>query len=460
VINWLSRTLSPVMAAIGLGEGQVRRECLYWAAYLWRRLLIRTTLIAITGSVGKTTTKELVADILSKQAPTARSYGSQNNDWGGPPSISRIRPWHRFAVIEIGTHEPGIVRRLARMAKPDIAVVLAALHVHRRGFRTHEAVVAEKASLLRSLRRGGVAVLNADDPSVARMEAPRGVTVRRFGRILGSDCRVLETSAVFPGRLHMRVAMNGLELGIQTKLVGESWAPSVLAALLVTETAGITPADAIDSISRTEPYAGRLQPAVLPSGAVMIRDDHSGQFPTWPPALRVLEQAQATRRILVASDCSDTSRSHQDRMKYLGRQAARCSDLAVFLDARGDVACAAAVRDGMDKTLVHHIIDLQAAAEFLRRELRAGDVVLVKGRAGHHLALLYFALLGSVRCWTPCSQGRLCDACSKLGAGLEEVGGTGHLEKEGYLQVLRARPDGSTESAGWHPEHWEGAKRF
>jgi UDP-N-acetylmuramoyl-tripeptide--D-alanyl-D-alanine ligase len=249
------------------------------------------------------------------------------------------------------------------------------------------------------------------------IRVPEGVKVRTFGMSPAADCRASRIEAVWPDRLGMQVTMAGTACDVQTRLVGECWTPSVLAALLAAGAAGVPLDQAVETICQTEPHTARLEPVELPSGAIMLRDDKGSQAPTIEPALRVLEQARVSRRVLVVSDYSDSSHSHRDRMKYLGRDAARCADVAIFVDVRGDRARKAAISAGMPESDVHFFLNLEDAARFLSGELKKGDLVLLKGRIGHHLARLHHAQLGSVACWKAvCRKTSLCDQCPDLGA--------------------------------------------
>jgi UDP-N-acetylmuramoyl-tripeptide--D-alanyl-D-alanine ligase len=289
--------------------------------------------------------------------------------------------------------------------------------MHRQGFGSIGEVAAEKAILLQSLRPGGTAILNADDPHVMEMRVPEGVAVRSFGLTEGADCRASGVEAVWPDRLRMQVALAGREFGVKTRLVGECWTPSVQAALVAAHSCGVPVERAVEAVSQTEPFTARLEPVTLPSGAVMLRDDKGGQSPTMEPALRVLKRAKVKRRVLVASDYSDADAHERTRMKELGREAARCADMGVFVDMRGDRARKAAVSAGMPESNAHCFLNLEDCAEFLRGELREGDLVLLKGRISHHLARVYFAQFGSVACWKAvCRKTSMCDQCPDLGA--------------------------------------------
>jgi UDP-N-acetylmuramyl pentapeptide synthase len=307
------------------------------------------------------------------------------------------------------------VASLGRLVKPDVAVILAARLVHRKGFRTIEAVAAEKGALLGKLRRNGIAVLNGDDPLVDRMPAPRGVRVLRFGTAPEHDCRAAAAECRWPQRLTLEVAAGGKQVAVRTRLVGEMWTASVLAAITAAVACGTDLTEAADALASVEPALARMQPVTLPSGAVMLRDDKGAQVETLAPALRVLREADTERRVVVLGDISDSPRGHQDRMRLIGRLTAESADMAVFVDVRGDVARRIAIHHGLAAENAHHFVNARDAAEFLRGALRPGDLVLLKGRISQHLARIYLAQVGPVDCRkTLCSKQSMCDHCPEL----------------------------------------------
>jgi UDP-N-acetylmuramoyl-tripeptide--D-alanyl-D-alanine ligase len=159
-----------------------------------------------------------------------------------------------------------------------------------------------------------------------------------------------------------------------------------------------------------------MHPQILPNGAIMLRDDYNGSIDSFERAIDVLRDARVERRILVVSDCSDLRRKPHQRQQYFGKVASGASDLAVFVGERSGYAVRSAVANGMDQSCVHACFSLDDAAELLRRELRAGDLVLLRGRTQDHLARIYFQVIGSVDCkLIPCRKRCLCDECEELG---------------------------------------------
>lgn len=391
------------------------RQLLYRSAYVWRRLLFRTTFIAITGSVGKTTTKECVAAILSAHFATAKTLNNQNDSRGVPRTILRVRPWHRFAVVEIGTGRPGMIRRSARLVRPHIAIVLTVARTHSHVFKSLEDTAAEKAQLIEALSPEGWAILNADDPSVRSMAYGRRCRVKTFGRREGLDLWADEISSKWPARLTVRVHAESEAQRVRTNLVGEHWTNSVLAALLTASACGISLRVAAAEIERVKPFTARMQPVRLPNGATIIRDEKGGSLDTLRAALQVLATAETLRRVVVASDIHDLRKKTHVRFRELGRMAAQAADLAVFIGEHGGHAVKAAVASGMKPECALCFTDLHTVAFYLKSELRNGDLVLLRGRSTDHLSRIFFAQFGRIGCWkAECHKTIVCDLCEQL----------------------------------------------
>lgn len=404
-------------------------------AFLWRRLMFRTTFIAVSGSVGKTTTKELLAAILREHHSTNWSPGNWNlrKTGGIEQTILHTRPSHRFCIVETSTEKPGDMQAVARLLKPDVAMMLEVKRCHTNTFKTLEAIANEKAQLLRHLGRGGRAVINQDNPYVARMVSELRCKVTRFGAGEGVDLRLRHAESRWPNRLRMQIEVNGSVHDVATRLVGTHWAPAVMASLATATACGVPLQNAIASLGEVEPFWARMQPITLPdSGATILRDDWNGSIDTFEPAFKVMEEASAERKIVIFSDYTDSPTKLRSRASRLGKRAAELADMAVFVGDYADRSAAAATREGLDPENVHEFVTISATIEFLRSALRQGDLALLKGQGHHHLSRIYLGLLGDIGCTRPsCSKMILCDRCPELG-----------LEWRPDLRGLMAEPRG------------------
>lgn len=399
---------------------------LYALAYLWRRVLFRTTFIAITGSVGKTTAKECMAAILSTQFSTASTLNNQNDRYGVPRTMLRVRPWHRVAVIEMGTGRPGLIKRSAHLVRPHVAIVLTVARNHTTVFSSLAEIAAEKSSLLDAVLPSGLAILNADDSSVRLMASSRRCQVRTFGLSGEQDLWADEVSSAWPETLTLRVHTRSEVEWVRTKLVGRHWATSVLAGIAGALACGLSLKAAAAAVANVEPFPARMQPITLPNGATMLRDEFNGSYHTWQAAVTVLGDSRAARQVLVMSDVSDwhkkswTSMKTRDRSTELGRIASRVAEVAIFVGEHAHHAVKAAVTAGMHPDSVHGFTNLLTAAEHLKSELRHGDLVLLRGRTTDHLSRICFAQFGATGCWkTHCGKTIVCDHCDELRPGFD-----------------------------------------
>lgn len=387
-------------------------------AAAWRRLWRGPQVIAITGSVGKTTAKKCLAAILSTHFPiTVSDTANRGTRFELPRTLLRTRRRHRFVVAEVGILKPGIMWRSAWLLKPDIAVILGVRWQHSANFQSLDHIAAEKAKLLGGLRRGGLAVLNGEDPRVAAMANPARFRVSLFGTSPDSELWATGVAASWPGRLEFQVHTTEATLRVETHLVGRHWVPSVLAALAVARKCGVSLEDSIRALRDMEPTVARLEPCRLPSGATMLRDEYNGAMDTLLRALTVLEESSGVkRRVVVVGNTSDAAQTGPELAERVGREIARVSEMAVFIGEHAEESARAAVDAGMDPRHAHSLRYAEEVPSLLQRELQAGDLVLLKGMFSDHLSRLYFAQLGTVACWKKvCPKMTLCDDCPELG---------------------------------------------
>lgn len=384
-------------------------------AFLWRRLMFRTTFIAITGSVGKSSATASLGAILSADYPANWTPGGRNNRRALAETILRTRFHHRFVVIEVGTNAPGALRRAAWMISPHVVVMLGVQNVHTDAFPTIEEMAAEKAQLLSRLGKRGLAILNADDPRVLAMGARCRGRIRTFGTSPDAFMTASEVSSKWPRRLSVRVRCGEESVPVQTNFVGEQMLTSALAALTAAVCCGVPLARAAASLQTIQPVSGRMQPMQLPNGVTVLRNDHNATFPAMTAALAVMRDAAGCRRIVVAGDFLDSGMTHGGRYRHLGVEVARSADLGVFIGDRAGASVSAAVQSGMNRESARSFKTLPEAANFLRSELRPGDLVLVQGWIGRHLERVILSQIGTLSCWIErCNKLVQCEHCPEL----------------------------------------------
>ncbi len=386
-------------------------------AGLWRPVLRRPTFIALTGSCGKTTAKELLAYILAAQGPTACNDGTSNSTWETCRLILRSRPSHKYVVAEMGAGKWGPIEPSAKLFRPDIAIVLTVRLEHYSKFRTLENVAAEKQSLLKHVRPGGTVYLNADDPYVAAMSVPPGVKVVTFGCSPGADVRASEVVSAWPQRLRFKVSSPQGSGIIETQIVGQHMLTPALAAVAVGSGLGHA-FEEVAAAARAFPgVPGRMLPVRVPGGVTVIRDEFKSAPHSIAAAFDEIRRASARRKILVFGDMSDTTLSKRDRQRRIAREAVGIFDMLIFVGEHASYGATTAVRCGFTPERARAFTSVFACADFLRKELAGGDLVLLKGTFRDRMTRIVCLLAGSIRCDTRiCKRETLCDSCPKLGA--------------------------------------------
>ena len=245
-------------------------------ACLWRRLMFRTTVVAISGSVGKTTAKNCVAAVVGAHGPTVQTRNNENDQFGVPKTLLKIRPWHRYAVVEVGIADTGQMAKVARWIKPDIAILLAVARTHSNNMPTLDIVAREKKQLALAVDKKGLVLLNADDEHVRAMAGECEATVKLFGTSEDADFIASEVTSEWPARLSLNLHTSSGKTPIQTRLVGTHWQNSVMAALSVAQVLNLPVDSVAEAIETVEPFRGRMQPLTIPNGATVIGDEGGG----------------------------------------------------------------------------------------------------------------------------------------------------------------------------------------
>jgi UDP-N-acetylmuramoyl-tripeptide--D-alanyl-D-alanine ligase len=339
--------------------------------------------VGITGSNGKTTTKNLLARILEGEGETVAPRASFNNEVGAPLTMLRVTEATRFLVNEFGASGPGAIARLAGLVTPDIGVVLMVGMAHAGGFGGIEGTFRAKSELVRAVRPGGLAILNADDPRVVQMApiaAERGVDVRWFGRGEAAQVRAREVHSTASGTT-AELDVDGLRLTLRLQVIGEHHVMNALAALAAATALGVDPAAAVARLETVE-IAERWRMQPLGSERVRILNDAYNASPdSMAAALRTLAQitgpGERTVAVLGAmSELGEYSAEEHDRIGLLAVRLGIQRIVVVGADARR-MFLEAVAQGSWDGEAVF-FADADAAYDYLMTELRDGDRVLVK----------------------------------------------------------------------------------
>ena len=360
-----------------------------WASARLRA--IGPTVVAVTGSVGKTTAVRAIAAVLGAAAPTFRSRQSFNSLLGLPIALARLADDQRFAVLEFGADQLGEIAQLANLFPPHIAVVTAVGAAHLDAFGTLDGVAREKGALLAALPADGWAILNGDDSRVAAMRERTAARVLTFGMGEENDLAASPITYAATGT-NFRVRWRAQIAEVWLPLLGEPAIQAGLAAIGAALACGIPFEQAVAALARTEAPAGRLRPLPGQRGAHILDDSYSAALPSVPMALRTLAQLPARRRIALLAAPAWPGPDAAAAYAQIGSAAAHAADHVIF---RGDwgVIAAQAARRANPAAIVTVAHTGAAALAALPPDLGAGDLVLVKGDAPARAERLVAALL-------------------------------------------------------------------
>jgi UDP-N-acetylmuramoyl-tripeptide--D-alanyl-D-alanine ligase len=348
------------------------------------RSACRAEVVGVTGSNGKTTTKEMVAHVLAADRPGTRSQKSFNNLVGVPVTLLSIRPEHRFAVVEIGTNAPGEVAHLSALARPDLAVVTSVAPSHLEGLGTVERVCEEETDVITGLADEGLIAANADSPGLAeavRRKRRGGQAVVTYGRSGSADIRLTDLVCRWDG---CEFAVGGTRFRLPVP--GPHNAVNALAAVAVGRAMGLSDRTVAERLETVRLPDMRLQAERLTRGEgpalTLINDAYNANPGSMAAALEVLKLAPSgTRRVFCAGAMLELGPGGPGFHRQLGREAARWVDVLVAVGpmAEDTAAGAKAASPGLP---VKTFADSDSAAAEIAALVRPGDFVLVKGSRG------------------------------------------------------------------------------
>jgi UDP-N-acetylmuramoyl-tripeptide--D-alanyl-D-alanine ligase len=342
-------------------------------------------IVGITGSSGKTTTKEMVYCLLSPHRRVLRNPGNRNNLIGMPLSLLTLTGGHDVAIMEMGSNAPGEIARLAEIASPDVALVTNIAPAHLEGLRTMEGVAREKGDLFRALPDAGVAVVNATDLRV----------VREAGRCRAEKVYYGVALSAFSGRI-LSMTDSGMRIAVRTPagefssylgVPGEHHLMNALAATAVAFTLGLRPPDMEEGLASFSPVPGRFNALPLRGGGLLLDDSYNANPASTESALRSLASlARGRRTVVVFGDMLELGQSAPASHFRIGHLIAALKVSRLFAFGPEAANAARGAQDGgMDPSVVRHTVDRGGLREAVREFLSEGDVVLVKGSRGMRL---------------------------------------------------------------------------
>jgi len=349
-----------------------------WAAY-WRRQH-RVRVVGVTGSVGKTTTKEMIHSVLSRRFRTLKSEGNYNNEIGLPLTLLQLIPRHQRVVVEMGMYGLGEIAQLAQIAQPVIGVVTNVGPTHLERLGTLARIAQAKRELVEALPPEGVAILNGDDEQVMAMADYTPARALCYG--LRPECEVWADEIVSQGLegVRFRLHHGGEVLHIRTPLLGRHSVHAALAAAAVGLVEGESWEEIVTGLQETSVHL-RLVALPGPYGSILLDDTYNASPVSTIAALNLLEELPG-RKIAVLGDMLELGDSEEEGHRKVGRRALEVVDLLITVGQRGRIIGQEALACGMDEAQVLMVEDNRAAIAHLRELIEGDDVILVKGSRG------------------------------------------------------------------------------
>jgi UDP-N-acetylmuramoyl-tripeptide--D-alanyl-D-alanine ligase len=338
---------------------------------------VEPTVIGVTGTVGKTSTKEVIAGALSRKHRVLRTERNLNTEIGVPLSLLRLEPEHDMAVLEMGMYVPGDIRFLAELARPKIGVVTGVSYTHAERVGTIERIAEAKAELVDGLPKDGIAVLNGDN-SWTRAMANRGKRSLLFGLEEHNDVRATDVESHGLDGLSLTLEHDGARERVDLRLIGRHSAYHALAATAVMLALGYSLAEAASALAESPTESLRLR--VLPGkgGCTVIDDSYNSSPVAARAALQLLAELPGAH-LAVLGDMRELGQYSADLHRQVGREAAALSDVLVTVGEEARLIAEGARQAGMDEHRLFATTDPGEAIAFLRPRLKAGDHLLVKG---------------------------------------------------------------------------------
>ncbi len=359
------------------------------AARHWRSQL-DLRVIGITGSVGKSTTKELTAEVLQTRYRTHKNAGNLNNEIGLPMSLLQLTAEHQRAVLEMGFYVPGEIALLCEIARPQVGVVTNISEVHLERAGSIDAIVQGKAELVESLPPDGVAILNYDDPRVLGMAKRTRAQVFTYGLSPEADLAASEIEGLGLEGVRFVLHHQHEAFHVKVPLLGRHSVHTALRAAAVGLSEGLNWDQILAGLQHTSSQL-RLVAVSGPGGAILLDDTYNAAPSSVLAALNLLAELEG-RRIAVLGDMLELGEFEQAGHRMVGARAAEIVDRLVTVGERARWIGEEAVRAGLPEASLTTLESSEQAIDHLNGQIGGGDVVLIKGSRGVHMDVIVNAL--------------------------------------------------------------------
>lgn len=359
-----------------------------------RRRKFGTPLVALTGSNGKTTTKEMIAACLEILFPVLKTKGNFNNLVGLPLTLLRLSERERVVVLEMGMNAPGEIQRLTEIAEPDVGLITNIEGVHLEGLGSVERVKEEKGALFRTMKKDGAILVNQDDPRVVDLAREFSGQKITYGILNRADFRGDEIRLERAGRTSFRLSFGGEETRFDLPLLGRHFVYNALAAVATATLFGVEIKAAKEALEGFKPFPMRMEVCPLSGGKIVLNDAYNANPKSMELALATLAEMKGEgRAIAVLGDMYELGAYSEEAHQDLGRTVARFAiDGLVAMGREATRVVDSAVRHGLQPDRAWVVESHREAISILRQILEKGDWVLVKGSRGMEMEKIVIGL--------------------------------------------------------------------
>ncbi len=349
-----------------------------------RRRKYGTPVVALTGSNGKTTTKEMISACLETTFTVLKTKGNLNNLIGLPLTLLNLTDKERVIVLEMGMNVPGEIRRLTEIAEPDVGLITNIQRAHLEGMGSLERIKEEKGELFRRMRKDGTIIVNRDDPRVVDLgEEFHGQKIT-FGTDHPADVMAREVCLKGREGTSFILVLEGEETEIRLPLLGRHFVSNALSAIAAASLFGIEPEKTKEALEQFQPFSMRMEVLSLGGGKTLINDAYNANPNSMELALETLSEAKGKgRAIAVLGDMLELGEFTVEAHRQLGKKVAELSiDLLLAMGEEAPVVVESAIREGLAHERARVVESHSEAASILRETAREGDWILVKGSRG------------------------------------------------------------------------------
>jgi len=346
-----------------------------------RRRRYRAPVVALTGSNGKTTTKEMISACLETTFPILKTRENLNNLIGLPLTLLNLTEKERVVILEMGMNVPGEIRRLTEIAEPDVGLITNIQIVHLEGMGSLERVREEKGELFRRMRRDGTILVNQNDPHVIDLASEFSGQKITFGVEKSADVMAKEIRLRGAEGTSFNLILEGEEIEVSLPLLGRHFVPNALSAIAVASLFGVEVKKAKEALERFRPFPMRMEIIHLEGGKILINDAYNANPRSMELALETLAEIKGKgRAIAVLGDMLELGDFTEEAHRQIGEKVEELSiDLLLTMGEKAPLVVESAVRHGFEPKRTRVMESHSEAISILKEVVQEGDWILIKG---------------------------------------------------------------------------------